>query len=174
MPIVSPADATLAGIFGGSGSHVIQIIVLIVVAAVLIGYFGLRLARGSGGVHAGPAFDSEHEHDIHRANEGATSDGTVRLVRLWTGIIGARNEQWNIAIDGTVVGSVANNETVDVAVAPGHHALRLGSGRHRSPERSFDVARDQVVGFNCHGPRIWPMLVAALINPSRWITLTRT
>jgi hypothetical protein len=51
--------------------------------------------------------------------------------------------------------------------------LRLGSGRHRSAERSFDVAQDHVVGFRCHGPRIWPTLVAALVKPDLWISLRR-
>jgi hypothetical protein len=48
-------DATLrpamvAGILGGSGTHVVQIIIGIVVAAGLIGYFLVRLGgRGGGG-----------------------------------------------------------------------------------------------------------------------------
>jgi hypothetical protein len=48
----------------------------------------------------------------------------------------------DITLDGTVVGAIANNEAVEVSVEPGHHTLRLGSGRHRSRERSFDVAQD--------------------------------
>ena len=163
----------VAGILGGSGTHVVQIIIGIVVAAALIGYFLLRIGgRGGGDVRAAAAAVSQHDRDMDRAHEGAVSDATVRLVRTWSGIgIGAQNEQWNIAIDGIVVGSIANKETVEVAVEPGHHTLRLGSGRHRSAERSFDVAQDEVVGFRCHGPRFWPMLVAALINPDLWISL---
>jgi hypothetical protein len=142
------------------------------VAAALIGYFLLRLVgRGGGGaVHAATAADSQHD----RAHEGALSDATLRLSRTWSGIgIGAQSEQWNIAIDGTVVGSIASKETVEVSVEPGHHTLRLSSGRHRSGERSFDVAPDEVVGFRCHGPRVWPMLVAALVKPDLWISLRR-
>jgi hypothetical protein len=160
----------VAGILGGSGTHVVQIIIAIVVGAALIGYFLLRVVgRGGGGdVRAVAAAVSQRD----RAQDGAVSDATVRLVRTWSGIgIGARSEQWNIAIDGIVVGSIANKETVEVAVAPGHHALRLGSGRHRSTEGLFDVAQDEVVGFRCYGPRFWPMLVAALINPNLWISL---
>jgi hypothetical protein len=101
-------------------------------------------------------------------------DAKLRLSRTWSGIgIGAQNEQWDIGIDGTVVGSIANKETVEVSVEPVHHTLRLGSGRHRSAERSFDVAQDEVVGYRCHGPRIWPMLLAALVNPDLWISLKR-
>jgi hypothetical protein len=96
------------------------------------------------------------------------------LVRTWSGIgIGAQSEQWDIAIDSIVVGSIASKETVEVAVAPGHHTLCLGSGRHRSAERSFDVAQDEVAGFSCYGPRFWPLLLAALVKNDLWITLRR-
>jgi len=165
-------DATLrlAGILGGSGSHVVQIIIGIVVAVALIGYFLLRVwGRRGGDVRAAV---SQHDGDIDRAPDGAVSDATVRLVRTWGGIgIGAQNEQWSIEIDGIVVGSIANKGTVEVAVEPGHHTLRLGSGRHRSAERSLDVGLDEVAGFSCHGPRFWPMLVSAVINPDLWISL---
>jgi hypothetical protein len=166
MPIASLDAAVVAGILGGSGSHVIQITIVIVVAVVLMGYFLLSRVRGRGG-----GGDIRAAATPDRAREGATSDGTLRLVRTWGGI--GISGQWDIAIDGIVVGSIANKETVEIDVAPGHHTLRLGSGRHRSAERSFDVGQDEVVGFRCHGPRIWPMLVAALINPDLWISLRR-
>ena len=157
----------LAGILGGSGTHVVQIVIAIVVAAALIGYFLLRVGgRGGGDVRDVAAAVRQHDR------EEATGDATVMLVRRWSGIgIGAQSEQWKIAIDGIVVGSIANKETVEVAVEPGHHTLRLGSGRHRSAERSLDVGLDEVAGFSCHGPRFWPMLVAAVINPDLWISL---
>lgn len=107
-------------------------------------------------------------------------DGTLRLERRFT-ILDRRttlgvggNEPWTIAIDGTAVGAVARQETVEVAVEPGHHTLRLGQGRHLSPERSFDVAQDEVVSFYCHGPRYgWAQLLAALVKNDFWITLHR-
>ncbi len=167
----SRAAAMVAGLLGGSGSHVVQIIIGVVVAVALISYFLVRLAgRGGGDVRAVAAAATEHD----RADEEVTSDATVRLVRLWSGIgIGAQSQQWDIAIDGTVVGSIANRETVEVAVAPGHHTLHLGSGRRRSAERSFDVAQDEVAAFSCHGPRFWPQLLAALVKNDLWITLRR-
>jgi hypothetical protein len=164
----------VAGILGGSGTHVVQIIIGIVVAAALIGYFLLRVGGrgGSGNVRAPTAAVSQRARDTDRAHEGAAGDATVRLARTWSGIgIGVQSELWNIAIDGMVVGSIANKETVEVAVEPGHHTLRLGSGRHHSAERSFDVAQDEVVGFSCHGPMFWPMFVAALVKPDLWISL---
>ena len=59
-------------------------------------------------------------------------DRAVRLTPRWSGIgVRARGEQFQVSIDGTVMGSIANNETVEVAVEPGHRTSRLGSGRHR-------------------------------------------
>jgi hypothetical protein len=166
----------VAGILGGSGTHIVQIIIGIVVAAALIGYFLLRVGspRGGGDVRAVSTAVSQHDRDSDHADVGAMSDATVRLARTWSGIgIGAKSEQWNIAIDGFVVGSIANRETVEVAVEPGHRTLRLGSGRHRSTERSFDVSQGEVVAFSCNGPRFWPQFLAALVKPDLWITLRR-
>ena len=175
MPLASRSATTLAGLLGGSGSHVVQIVIVIVVAAALIGYFLLRVGGlVGGGVRGSATAVSRLERDIDPAHEGAVTDATVRLVRTWSGTgIGGQGEQWNIAIDGVVVGSIANKETVEVAVEPGHRTLRLGSGRHRSAVRAFDVAQGDVVGFSCHGPLFWPMWVAALINPNLWISLRR-
>jgi hypothetical protein len=97
------------------------------------------------------------------------SEATLRLSRRWSGIGG--NEDWAIAIDGVVVGSIAPRETVEVAVEPGRHVVRLGTGRHRSPERSFGAPPGDVVSFWCHGPRFWPLLLAALVKSDLWITL---
>ena len=48
---------------------------------------------------------------------------------------------------------------------------RLGARRHRSPERSFDAAPDEVASFRCQGPRVWPQYVAALFKSDLSITL---
>jgi hypothetical protein len=108
-------------------------------------------------------------------------DGTLRLERRWTALartggaaLAGANKPFTIAIDGTSVGAVAPKETVEVALEPGHHTLRLGPGRHLSPERSFDVAQDEVVSFHCHGPRYgWPQLLAEHVKNDLWITLRR-
>jgi hypothetical protein len=172
MPIASGTAALVAGILGGSGTHVVQVIIGIVVAAALMIFLLSRVVGRGGRGDARAAATAVS--DRHRTRDVAMSDATVRLVRTWSGIgIGAQSEQWNIAIDGIVVGSIANKETVEVAVAPGHHTLRLGSDRHRSAERALDVAQDEVAGFTCHGPRLWPVLVAAVINPDLWISLRR-
>jgi hypothetical protein len=102
------------------------------------------------------------------------AEATLRLSRIWSGLgIGLQGKTWAIVLDGTVVGRIANQETVEVAVRPGRHRLRLGEGRQVSPERSFDVEEDEVVSFRCHGPRFWPQLVAATVVPNLWIMLRR-
>ncbi len=109
----------IAGLLGGSGSHVVQIIVGIVVAVALISYFLFRLAGGS---RVGDA-SAVATTVTRQAGGAASSDATLRLVRAWG--IGAHGQQWNIVIDGIVVGSIADKETVEVAVEPGHRTFRL-------------------------------------------------
>jgi hypothetical protein len=103
------------------------------------------------------------------------AEATLSLSRSGSGLgIGLWKEAWKITLDGAVVGEIAHQETVEVAVRPGRHSLRLGEGRHVSPERSFDVAPAEVVSFRCHSPRVWPQMAAALIKPDLWISLRRT
>ena len=71
----------------------------------------------------------------------------LRLTRRFGGIL--TKHDWDLHIDGRVVGSIAYRRTVDFRVAPGHHTLRLGSKRQVSPERSFDIAKGEVVSFWC-------------------------
>ena len=89
----SRASALVAGILGGSGSHVVQIIIGVVVVVALIGYFVVRLGdRGGGDVRAVAASVSEHDRGTDRGGEQATSEATVRLMRMWSGIgIGAQS-----------------------------------------------------------------------------------
>ncbi len=100
------------------------------------------------------------------------AEATLRLSRTGSGLgIGLWKGAWKISLDGAVVGELANRETVEVAIRPGHHSLRLAEGRRVSPERSFDVAQGEVIGFRCHSPRFWPQMVAAQLKPDLWISL---
>jgi hypothetical protein len=82
-----------------------------------------------------------------------------------------RGQKWQIMIDGKSAGSIADDDGARLPVEPGHHTLRLSSGRFTSPERSFDAADGEVVSFTCHAPRMWPQAAAAVIVPGRWISL---
>ncbi|MHB1535516.1 MAG: ABC transporter permease [Acidimicrobiales bacterium] len=104
------------------------------------------------------------------AERNAMATATLTLSRKWGGLIDRRRE-WQIEIDGNVVGSIADQKTVELPVEAGHHTLRLSSHRHFSPERSFDAADGQVVSFWCRAAMLWPMYVAALIKPDLWISL---
>ncbi len=96
----------------------------------------------------------------------------LRLSRIGSGLgIGLWKEAWRITIDGAVVGEIGHQETVEVVVAPARHPLRLGEGRHVSPERSCEVSRNETVSFRCDRPRFWPQLVAAQLKPELWISL---
>jgi hypothetical protein len=57
------------------------------------------------------------------------------------------SQKWPIVLDKTIVGSVGHGETVDLNIGPGHHTLHLGSKRHLSPERAFEVAGGKVINF---------------------------
>ncbi|WP_125610657.1 hypothetical protein [Specibacter cremeus] len=78
---------------------------------------------------------------------------------------------YDIVLDGTVVGSVAREETAELTVEPGHHTLRLRDGRLRSPERPFDVTENGTARFWCRGAQIWPVYVATFVKPDLGITL---
>jgi hypothetical protein len=173
----------VAGILGGSGTHVVQIIIGIVVVAValiaLIGFFMSRRGVEAAAMTSAPLASGGAAAVTSAALQ--RGDGTLRLERRWTSLAGTGgnalaggNKPITIAIDGIAVGALAPKETVEVAVEPGHHTLRLSQGRHLSRERSFDVAQDEVVSFYCHGPRYgWPQLLAALFKPDLWISLRR-
>jgi ABC-type transport system involved in multi-copper enzyme maturation permease subunit len=104
------------------------------------------------------------------SERSAMASATLRLTRKWAGT-SQRTVAWQILIDGSVAGSIAAKQTVELPVAPGHHTLRLTSQRHHSPERSFDAAEGQVVSFSCRAAVVWPQYVAALIKPELWISL---
>jgi len=182
MPVASPAAAMVASI-GSSTHHDADIVIGIVVGAVLIvflvWYLLSRRGRGEGG-DARTATDARDDQLRGRTSVGGSSvaEATLRLSRGYagnpiSGLLSGKNEKWNIALDGRVVGQLAYEETVEVSLAPGHHSLRVGQGRHLSARRSFDVADGEVVSYRCHGPRFPPVFLAGAIKPDLWIALRR-
>ena len=80
--------------------------------------------------------------------------------------------EWQVIVDGTVAGSIAPQETVEVPVEPGHHTLRLKkSSRFLSPERSFEADDGTDARFHCRFAMFWPVWLAALVKPDLWISL---
>ena len=86
-----------------------------------------------------------------------------------------------MVIDGSVVGSIPNNETVDLPVEAGHHAVQVTSMRFlRSPKESLEVADGRVIGLSCRRRPRHPfivqrsiiLLVVSLFKHDVWISLT--
>jgi hypothetical protein len=100
---------------------------------------------------------------------------TLTRTRFGIGLgpwIDNRAGEWQVIVDGTVAGSIAPEETVEVPVEPGHHTLRLKkSNRFLSPERSFTATDGTNSRFHCRCAMVWPVFLAALVKPELWISL---
>jgi ABC-2 type transport system ATP-binding protein len=105
----------------------------------------------------------------------------VRLTRRGRRPNSAKNaREWKIQIDGNVTASLADQETVDIAVDAGPHTLRVSSTPIlRSPDLSFDLTEGHVLGFSCRPRSPHPAVVTrwlfwllfALVRPGSWIGL---
>jgi hypothetical protein len=96
---------------------------------------------------------------------------TLRLTRRHP-LTELRRGPFETELDGKSVRSVSKlDETVEIPVEPGHHTLRIRSGRYSSQQRSFDLADGEVVSFRTHGPLVWPVYVASIIKPDLAISL---
>ena len=129
-----------------------------------------RLVTGAKAARSLQPTNSVSERPTSNAESNTAATATVALSRRRGGLVD-RNREWQIEVDGDVVGSIANQKTVELPVEVGRHTLHLSSRRHSSPERSFEAADGQVVRFCCRAPTWWPMYLAALIKPALWISL---
>jgi hypothetical protein len=81
---------------------------------------------------------------------------------------------FEIQSDGERIGVInKTRETLEIPVEPGHHIIRVRSGRYSSQERPFDVGDGEVVSFRTHGPLVWPVYLAAVFKPDLGISLKR-
>ena len=87
---------------------------------------------------------------------------------------------WKVEVDGIAVESISNEETVELAVEPGRHTLRVRSMRFLfSPEKPFDAVEGRGVGFSCHTRSLSPLIItrwlvwllASLVKHDLWIDL---
>lgn len=106
------------------------------------------------------------------AGQPTPGSATLTVTRKWGGLLD-RNRDWQIEVDGNVVGSIASRSTVSLSVPAGGHTVRLRANRHHSPSRAFDAEAGQVVHFWCRAAMSWPQYVAALVKPDLWISLRR-
>jgi hypothetical protein len=96
----------------------------------------------------------------------------LRLTREGAGIE-LRRGPFEVSVDGTVVGNIERHETLEEPLEPGHHALRMRSGRYASRSHSFDVGNDEVISFRCHGAMMWPRYVVSIVKTDLAISLGR-
>jgi hypothetical protein len=97
---------------------------------------------------------------------------TLNLKREGT-IFENRRSSFEVALDGTSVGSIGRNETVELPLEPGRHTIQVRGGRYSSHDQPFDVADGDAVNFRCYGGRIWPIYLASFAVPSLALTLKR-
>ena len=97
---------------------------------------------------------------------------TLRLTREGTGIE-LRRGTFTAYLDGAAAGTIERHQTLELAVAPGQHTLRIGKGRYSSNNESFDANEGEVANFRCHGAMLRPRYVASLLIPRLAISLTR-
>jgi hypothetical protein len=76
-------------------------------------------------------------------------------------------------VDGERVGSVEMNNTVEIPIAPGRHALQISSGRNSSGTQTFEAAEGEVVAYRCTGKRFLPIFLASFVVPSLALSLIR-
>lgn len=84
-----------------------------------------------------------------------------------------RRGEFLITLDGHEAGSIEDHSSVDLSLQSGEHILELRRGRYSSKPRSFTVADGDVIGFRCHGAKLWPIYVASLVKPDLAIALDR-
>ncbi len=91
-----------------------------------------------------------------------------------------RGRAWSVLLDGINVGSIVNEQTLDLSMEPGRHTLRLRSTRYLlSPEQSFDAFDDQTLGYVCEPRSLSPIiftrwlvwLLISMVNHNLWISL---
>jgi hypothetical protein len=95
---------------------------------------------------------------------------TVMLKREGAGFE-LRRGRFEIAVDGSSVGSIEWHQTVDVPVDPGRHTLQITAGRYSSRAQPFEVADGESVKFRCHGAMVWPRYVVSIFAPNLGISL---
>ncbi len=111
-----------------------------------------------------------------------TGAATLRLSRQDGGSDGSHSGRaWQVELDGSVVGSLTKNETVDLPVEAGPHDLQVTSTRILgSPKKRLEVLEGQVITLLCRRRPRHPfivqrsiyLLVTSLFKHDVWISLT--
>jgi hypothetical protein len=97
---------------------------------------------------------------------------TLKLTHKSIGVE-VRRGTYDVVVDGTSIGSLAMNDTIETPLEPGRHSLQVRDGRKSSRTMSFDVADGGVVAFRCTGKSILPIFLLSFVVPSLALTLVR-
>jgi hypothetical protein len=97
---------------------------------------------------------------------------TLRVKREGVGIE-LRRGTFDVAVDGTGVGSLERHLTLEVPVEAGRHVLRVQAGRYSSRDRALEATDGGIVDFRCHGAMIWPRYLLSILMPATAISLRR-
>ena len=97
---------------------------------------------------------------------------TLQLRREVGNVMELRRGPFHVLLDGSDIGTIERHQMIERSIEPGAHTVQVAEGRYTSPQRSFDVADEEVVEFRCNGARIWPIYVASIIKPDLALTLT--
>jgi ABC-2 type transport system ATP-binding protein len=111
-----------------------------------------------------------------------TASANLHLFRKPRGSTSNANARaWVVLLDGEVVGSLSENETLDVGAEVGHHVLRVrATTLLRSPDLSIEILEGQDYRYSCRprAPRAFILsrwLIWFLVNLARrglWIELS--
>ena len=95
---------------------------------------------------------------------------TLRLTRKPAGIELWRG-RFDVTVDGSSVGTLDRQDTIETPVDPGPHTILLRMGRYSSQPQTFTATDGDLITFRCHGAEGWPQLVASLIAPDLAIVI---
>jgi len=97
------------------------------------------------------------------------------MLKLTHKAIGAevRRGDYEVMVDGERVGSVEMNQTIEIPIEAGRHALQVRSGRKSSGTRTFEAAEGEIVAYRCTGKRFLPIFLASFVVPSLALSLVR-
>jgi hypothetical protein len=84
-----------------------------------------------------------------------------------------RRRAYDVVVDGERVGSVEMNGTIERALEPGRHTLRVRDGRKSSSTETFEAADGEIVSFRCTGKRFLPIFLASFVVPRLALKLVR-
>ncbi|HEY1831877.1 MAG TPA: hypothetical protein VGG38_16715 [Acidimicrobiales bacterium] len=97
---------------------------------------------------------------------------TLRVHREAPGIgFELRRGTFTVSLDGTAIGTIDWQGTLEVPIDPGRHVVKAEVGRYSSRPQTFDVAEQETASFRCHGAMLWPRFVLSLFVTNLAINL---